>query len=114
MFRSKTDFLSNREAIFRGFQEGKDLGIHLNLASAFGTVCLMGCIAQVFHLAYYKLPARSSKAVLAEAGAANWSITCPFSSFPLKHIVSFLALGRTLQLGQIVLKMTCQRCMWTG
>ena len=55
VFRSKTDFLSNGEAIFRGFWEGKNLGIHLNLDSAFGTVSLMGCIAQTFPLAYYKI-----------------------------------------------------------
>lgn len=86
MLRSKTDFLSNREANFGGSSEEEDLGIHLNLDPAYGLVCLTGNTF-TFHLVYFKLPEMHLKALLDEPGVANCSIA---QSFPLKHAIFLL------------------------
>lgn len=86
MFRSKTDFLSNTETIFRGSQEWEGLGIHLSLDLALVQYVSQGACVLTLYLTDYRLPQMPSASVLDGAWGCQLSITHSPSYFPVKPL----------------------------
>lgn len=86
MCRSKTDFLSNTEAIFRGSQDAEGLGIHLSLDLALVQYVSQSACALTLYLTDYRLPQMPSASVLDGAFGCQLNITHPPSYFPLRPL----------------------------